>query len=58
MIIFATSSACCKLPRRCKLEHANTCAGRMRIIVCTANAARDVGAVIRKLDVKIFKVKR
>ena len=40
------------------LVHANTCARQMSIITCTANAARDVGAVIRKLDVKIFKVKR
>ena len=40
------------------LVHANTCARQMSIIMCTANAARDVGAVIRKLYVKIFKVKR
>ena len=40
------------------LVHANTCARQMSIIMCTAYAARDVGAVIRKLNVKIFKVKR
>ena len=40
------------------LVHANTCARQMSIIMCTAYAARDVGAVIKKLNVKIFKVKR
>ena len=40
------------------LVHANTCAHKMRTTMCTVNAARDVGAVTRQLDVKIFKVKR